>query len=203
MSNVYFEQGNDNAPAILMLHGTGGNERDLAQIADLIVPNSTKLGIRGRLLENGMTRYFAHNQDGTFDLESLQTETDLLMKEIDVQTQKYEIDVKKLIVLGYSNGANVAAYSLLKNMAKFKNAILLHPMLLTEDDNSNSLTDINIWFSHGKNDPIVSVENFNGLVDSFKKRDANIGTFEEGMSHQITADEITAARNWLVSLNEK
>lgn len=197
MTDTYFEKGTDGNSTVLMLHGTGGNEKDLIQLANFIAPQSSKLGIRGRLLENGMTRYFAHNQDGSFDLNSLDEEAQLLKNEINNQVTKYDIKNDDLIVLGYSNGANIAAYMLLENITEFKTVILLHPMLLTTSLNQKDLKNVNIWTSHGENDPIVSDENFKELVALFKNRNANIFKFEADTSHQITSAEINSARDWL------
>lgn len=54
-----FKQGTDpNSPVLLLLHGTGGTERDLLPLAELISPSSSVLSVRGNVLENGMPRFF-------------------------------------------------------------------------------------------------------------------------------------------------
>ena len=54
----------------LLLHGTGGNEDDLLTIAQMIDAKATILAPRGKVLENGMPRYFKRFAEGVFDLKT-------------------------------------------------------------------------------------------------------------------------------------
>lgn len=51
-----FRKGTDESlPTLVLFHGTGGNERDLLPLAELLAPGASVLGVRGNVLENGMT----------------------------------------------------------------------------------------------------------------------------------------------------
>ncbi|WP_409021890.1 alpha/beta hydrolase [Dellaglioa sp. P0083] len=187
---------------ILMLHGTGGTESDLLSIADFLAPDSPKIGIRGRLIENRLTRYFAHLPDGGFDLNSLSVETSWLMTVINELAVEYAFDPEKLIVLGYSNGANVAYHSLLTGQALFKTAVLLHPMVLSENIKATAdLSDIKIWGSYGFLDPIVSKSNFDELKKFCREFNIEFTSFEAEQSHQISESELRNAKQWLDKTN--
>ena len=56
---------------LLLLHGTGGNEDDLIQVGQMISSSASLLSPRGKVLENGMPRFFKRLAEGVFDMEDL------------------------------------------------------------------------------------------------------------------------------------
>src|SRR4030081_2560539 len=94
------------ARTLLLLHGTGGNERDLLPIGRELDPNASLLSPRGKVLENGMPRFFRRLAEGVFDLEDLKTRTHELADFVVSAATHYKIDIKNMIAVGYSNGAN-------------------------------------------------------------------------------------------------
>ena len=52
-----------------LLHGTGGNEEDSILLGKKIEPNASILSPRGKILENGMPRFFRRLSEGVFDLK--------------------------------------------------------------------------------------------------------------------------------------
>src|ERR1700742_3418066 len=54
-------------PPLLLLHGTGGNEDDLVPLGRAVAPGSALLSPRGKVLENGMPRFFRRLSEGVFD----------------------------------------------------------------------------------------------------------------------------------------
>ncbi|HEY6071064.1 MAG TPA: hypothetical protein VIU85_06800, partial [Chthoniobacterales bacterium] len=77
---------------LLLLHGTGGNERDLIPLGRELDPNASLLGPRGKTLENGRPRFFRRLAEGVFDLEDLRKRTDELADFVISAAKHYEID---------------------------------------------------------------------------------------------------------------
>src|ERR1700740_3231091 len=98
---------------LLLLHGTGGNERDLIPLGRELDPNASLLSPRGKVLENGMPRFFRRLAEGVFDLEDLQKRTHEMADFVVGASQHYKFAIKQTIAVGYSNGANIAASMLL------------------------------------------------------------------------------------------
>ena len=98
---------------LLLLHGTGGNEHDLIELGRALDPDAALISPRGKVLENGMPRFFRRLAEGVFDLEDLKLRTDELADFIIGASRKYTLTQEKMVAVGYSNGANIAASTLL------------------------------------------------------------------------------------------
>src|SRR3954447_24915087 len=108
-----YEPGNDDAPVLLMLHGTGGDEHDLLPLGRAILPGASLLSPRGKVLEQGMPRFFRRLSVGVFDVEDVKLRTQELADFIVAAAEKYQFTTDRLIAVGYSNGANIATSLLL------------------------------------------------------------------------------------------
>src|SRR6476619_122824 len=103
----------ESLPTLLLLHGTGGDENDLLPLGQALVPGAALLSPRGKVLENGMPRFFRRLAIGVFDEQDLIRRTHELADFIELASENYRFDRQKLLAVGYSNGANIAASLLL------------------------------------------------------------------------------------------
>ena len=118
------------AYTLLLLHGTGGDENDLLDVGRQLMPSANLLGIRGNVLENRATnRFFKRTAEGVFDEDDLRFRTQELKQFVDSLAEKEGFDPSKLLVLGYSNGANIAGGLLMLYPNWLKGAVLWRPML--------------------------------------------------------------------------
>src|SRR5256885_1374903 len=114
---------------LLLLHGTGGNEEDMIPLAQQIAPEAAILSPRGKVLENGMPRFFRRIAEGVFDMEDLRFRTYELAHFVQDASKVYGFDLQHLVGIGYSNGANIAASCLLLQPGVLSDAILFRPMV--------------------------------------------------------------------------
>src|SRR5438093_3654724 len=119
---------------LLLLHGTGGNERDLIPLGRELDINASLLSPRGKVLENGMPRFFRRLAEGVFDLEDLKKRTNELADFVAAAAQHYGFAGDKGVTVGYSNGANIAASMLLLRSETLRAAILLRFIVLLVPD---------------------------------------------------------------------
>jgi phospholipase/carboxylesterase len=152
-----FEAGDPRRPALLALHGTGGDENDLVGLARMIDRGAPVLSPRGRVLENGMPRFFRRLAEGVFDQEDLRFRTQELAAFLEDAAARYRVDPARLVPVGYSNGANIAASLLLSPVGsiRFAGAILLRPMVPFEPETLPDRRGTPILVSASRNDPIV------------------------------------------------
>src|SRR5881275_506048 len=140
---------------LLLLHGTGGNERDLVPLGHDLDPDASLLSPRGKVLENGMSRFFRRLAEGVFDLEDLQKRTHELADFVIAAADHYKIDNRKIVAVGYSNGANIAASILLLRPEILTAAVLFRAMVPLVPKAQLNLSSIQVWIGAGKFDPIV------------------------------------------------
>ncbi|MBO1003344.1 alpha/beta hydrolase [Pseudogracilibacillus auburnensis] len=198
-----FEKGKESSrPTLLLLHGTGGNERDLLPIAERIDANASVLGVRGNVLENGMPRFFKRIAEGIFDEEDLVFRTNELNKFLDEAAQKYDFDRNNIIAIGYSNGANIAASLLFHFEHALKGAILHHPMVPRRGVKIPDLSGKSVFIAAGTNDPICSPEESKELQLLLEKANAKVEIHWENKGHQLTWEEVEAASGWYDVINQ-
>ena len=185
------------ARTLLLLHGTGGNERDLIPLGHELDPNASLLSPRGKVLENGMPRFFRRLAEGVFDLEDLKRRTHELADFVIAAAKHYKIDIKKMIAVGYSNGANIAASTLLLRPEILPAAILFRAMVPLTPETQPNLSSVRVWIGAGSFDPIVPGSEAKQLAELLRSAgaDVTIRFFQGG--HELTQPDIHAAQEWL------
>src|SRR5437016_11365449 len=187
---------------LLLLHGTGGNERDLIPLGRALDPNASLLGPRGKVLENGMPRFFRRLAEGVFDLEDLKARTNELADFVSAAARHYKLATDHIVGVGYSNGANIAASMLLLRPEIMHAAILFRAMVPLIPDKLPDLSSVRVWIGAGDQDPIIPPLEAQRLVELLRKAgaDVTIRFFDAG--HGLTNNEVETAGQWLRELNK-
>jgi phospholipase/carboxylesterase len=185
---------------LLLLHGTGGNEEDLIPMGQQIAPYAAILSVRGKVLENGMPRFFRRLAEGIFDIEDLKFRTNELADFVEQASKTYDFDLQHLIAVGYSNGANIAASMLLLRPEILSSAILFRAMVPLVPETLPDLTNKHIFMSSGLYDPIVSKQEAENLFGLFKNAGAKVSLMWQESGHELTMEEIQKAKEWLLSI---
>lgn len=193
-----FVPSSGDATTLLLLHGTGGNEDDLIPIGQELLPGAALLSPRGRVLENGMPRFFRRFAEGKFDLEDLKLQTSVLARFIREASAKYGLDPEKILAVGYSNGANIAGSLLLSEPHLLSGAILFRPMVPFVPDSAPNLGSISVLVTAGKRDPIVAPSQTLGLIELLEGAGARVSTHWHPGGHELGDDDIESAKKWIV-----
>ena len=182
---------------LLLLHGTGGNERDLIPLGRELDSNASLLSPRGKVLENGAPRFFRRLAEGVFDLDDLRKRTHELADFVVAAADRYKIDKKKIVAVGYSNGANIAACMLLLRPEILSSAILFRAMVPLVPETEPNLSSVRIWIGGGTFDSIIPASQTKRLAELLRGAgaDVTIRFFEAG--HELTRADVDLAREWL------
>jgi predicted esterase len=188
---------------LLLLHGTGGDEDDLLPIGNELWPGAALLGVRGKVLENGMPRFFRRIREGVFDVEDLKLRTEELAQFIKAASVQYEFSTERLIAVGYSNGANIAASLILLHPHYLAAAALFRVMMPFTPEIVRDFRNLPIFIGAGDRDPIVPRTQPEELAGIFESGGADVTLFWHRGGHELGADDIEAAKTWLSELKMK
>jgi phospholipase/carboxylesterase len=194
-----FVQGTSNR-TLLLLHGTGGNERDLLPLGRELDPSASLLSPRGKILENGMPRFFRRLAEGVFDLEDLKTRTNELADFVTAAASHYKLAADNIVGVGYSNGANIDASMLLLRPEILHGAILFRAMVPLIPDKMPDLSSVRAWIGAGDQDPIIPTSEVQRLADLLRRAGADVTIRFFNASHSLTSGELETAGQWLKDL---
>ncbi|GAC1652012.1 MAG: alpha/beta hydrolase [Ktedonobacteraceae bacterium] len=192
-------QAEKRGPALLLLHGTGGDENDLLDLGRMLAPDAALLSPRGKVLEHGMPRFFRRLAEGVFDVPDLILRTHELADFVEVASTTYGFDATNVIAVGFSNGANIAASMLLLRPQVLAAAALLHPMVPFVPEELPNLTGKNVFVGASRRDPIVPTQNTEQLVHLLQEAGATVEAYWHNGGHTITHEEVRKAKLWLQS----
>jgi predicted esterase len=184
-------------PIILALHGTGGDEHDLIPLAETLAQGAAILSPRGQVLEGSMPRFFRRLAEGVFDLEDLKVRTEELADFVVAACEHYSLDVARVMAVGFSNGANIAASLLLLRPGVLQKAVLFRAMVPIVPNPLPKLSGTRVLISNGERDPIVSVHETERLAALFRESGADVSVFLQPVGHQLIQQDIAAARDWM------
>ena len=184
-------------PVLLLLHGTGGDEKDLVELGQSVAPGSSILSVRGKVLENGMPRFFRRLAEGVFDQEDLKFRTNELADFVTKARLDHGLGDRPVIALGYSNGANIAASVLLSRPDVLQGAILLRAMVPFEPESPPDLQGKRILMLSGLMDPIIPAENSNRLAGLLQDAGADVTFTLMPTAHGLVQSDFSAMKSWM------
>jgi predicted esterase len=186
-----------NAPTLLLLHGTGGDESDLIPLGQAVLPGAALLSPRGRVSENGMPRFFRRFGEGRFDEANLKEEALALANFVGAAAQTYRFDPARVVALGFSNGANIAAALLLLHPHVLAGAVLLRAMVPLIPPELPALTGQPVLISAGQHDPIVPAANILHLANLLQSAGAQVTVKRQPLGHNLAEPDLQASAYWL------
>ena len=185
------------APILLLLHGTGGDEDDLIELGKLLLPDAGLLSPRGKVLENGAPRFFRRLAAGVFDEADLIARTGELATFVRDAATEYQFDPARVIAVGFSNGANIAAAMLLLHPEVLRAAVLFRAMVPLKPPRMPDLSGVPVYLSAGRFDTMIPPANTEQLAAMLRGAGADVTLAWTPQGHNLVPDEVDAARRWL------
>jgi phospholipase/carboxylesterase len=190
----------ESGPTLLLLHGTGGNEEDLVPLGQDLVHGAAILSPRGKVSEYGAPRFFRRLAEGVFDHEDLLFRTHELAEFIEAAAEEYGFDRSKIVAVGYSNGANVAASTILLHPGLLRAAGLFRAMVPFEPEVTPDLSGLPVFIAAGRMDRMIPPDNTQRLADILTEAGAEVDLRWRNAGHPLTYEEVGEAKEWLAGV---
>jgi predicted esterase len=191
------------ATTLLLLHGTGGDERDLLALGRQVAPDCGLLSPRGKVLEGGVSRrFFRRYSEGHLDIADLIARSDELAGFVEERSRVHDFDPKRVVAIGFSNGANMAVGLLFRRPGLLRAAALLRPMLPYEPNSDLDLSGTAVLIAAGGRDPLIPVEQPQELAAVLGAARAQVtSSLNETAGHGLDQSDFTDLADWFSGLS--
>ncbi|QKV72465.1 alpha/beta hydrolase [Amycolatopsis sp. Hca4] len=194
-----YVEGAPDAPLLLLLHGTGGSPEDLIGLARELSPDAAVLAPAGPVSEHGAARWFRRLAEGVFDHEDVVERANELADFVVEAREKYGLGDRRLVAVGFSNGANIAAAVTLLRPEVVREAVLFAAMSPVPEPPSHDLSATRVFLANGERDPMAPLASTEELIRLLRERGADVVTQRHPGGHQITLDGVRAAAKWIMA----
>ena len=182
------------APLLFVFHGTGGDENQFFDLAGQLLPGARIIAPRGDVSEGGALRYFRRTAEGVYDMDDLRLRTAQMVEF--VSARKAESTARKLVGLGYSNGANILAAVQFAVPGLFDATVLMHPLIPFTPPQVD-LSGRRVLITAGQRDPIAPAAATQALSDYFAANGADAKLFWHPGGHELRQEELRETQAFL------
>lgn len=203
MKHLYIKSRKEAAKETLILfHGTGGRETDLLDVATTVNSEANILSFRGDVDENGQARFFKRLSLKQYDEQSLKEEADKIYTELTKLSTEYDFDLAKAVIIGYSNGANIAAYLMMNYELGLKGAMLMHSAYRSETIGKSMLFDTEVLLTAGAQDTVATAGESYILKRMLENKGANVSVKLTDGGHEISPMELMEGHVWYMPIKK-
>lgn len=189
-------------PVILALHGTGGNEEDILRLADRVAPGAAVLAPRGRVSENGASRWFRRMGEGVFDVDDVILRAGELAEFVTWSIDAYRLQGRPMIAVGFSNGANMALALATLHPASAPAVVAFSGMYpFGERDLPSDPEGSRLLLLNGADDPMAPSASVDALEANLTAAGAQVLRVTRPGGHGISESELDRAAEWILEMS--
>ncbi len=181
-------------PAVVLLHGSGQTEEFLIPLARAVSRDHPIIAVRGRVAWEGGYAHFRRHPDRTLDEKDLATGAAALCR---LLRHLRNGDERAPVVLGYSNGAIVAAAAVIHEPGLTSGAILLRPLSPVPHQVFPPLDGYPVLLVAGENDARRAATDDTILAEQFRAAGACVTARRHPGDHSPSTPDVTIMRDWL------
>ncbi len=204
---VFQPSGQGPHPTILALHGRGAKALDLLGLAPTLCNGRFLVICPQAPLEvpigPGAMGYAWYSSaiPGNPDVQALLSVRDQLKEFLDACLGSFQINPRKLVALGFSQGGAMA-YSLALDQPKRFAALVamssrLSPGLLDHTPSASSAESLPTLIQHGTHDQTIGVDRGREAAETLRRLSIPVTYQEYPMGHEISSRTLSDLSDWL------
>jgi phospholipase/carboxylesterase len=186
-------------PPLLLLHGSGGSEADMAPLATKLLPGAMAVAVRGAVPWEGGFAFFRRFEDRSIDERDVLAQAGLLADSV-AQIGSAQGFARPPVAVGFSNGAIMAAALIMLHPGLLTGAVLFRPLSPLATDPDTRLPQTPVLIIDGSDDPRRSPGDGARLARRLARMGANVTHHLLRTGHSLVADDLSLASEWLEQL---
>ncbi len=193
------------APLLLLLHGIGSNEADLLGLAPYLDERFFIVSARAPVVM-GPGAYGWFNIEFTpaglvADMAEARSSLTLAAKFIDELTHAYQLDARRVYLMGFSQGAMMSLALAMARAGKTAGVVAMSGRLPAPEfqpaDESDALAGLPVLVTHGLYDPVLPISNGRDIRDRVAALGASLTYREYPMGHEVSNESLREVARWL------
>lgn len=190
-------------PTVMMLHGLGADEHDLAGLAQFLDPRVLTISARApfRLLWGGYT-WYDFDTSGVPNPEQFRESCDRLFRFVEDALAGYPIHPRHLYLLGFSMGT-VMSLALALSKPEMFSGVIANSGYLAEQTHLvyrwDGIRGKSFYVAHGTFDQVIPVQASRLIRSKLEAAGARVEYHEFPMAHEIAEPSLNAMACWLTT----
>jgi phospholipase/carboxylesterase len=193
------------APLLLLLHGVGSNEQDLIGLAPALDPRFFVVSARAPITLGYGAYGWYHVQflptGYIMDHDEAESSRKLVLKFVDELTRSYNVDPKRVFLMGFSQGCILSLAAALTEPRKFAGVVGMSGRMLPELTPKiappDQLAGLPVMVVHGTYDNVLSIDLGREIRSELEKVPVALTYREYEMGHQVSERSLADISAWL------
>lgn len=191
---------------MVLLHGVGASESGLVEVGKMLAPDSIVLSLRAPITLQANSYAWFHVQftsnGPVHNWSEAKSSLDILEKELKQISEKLDIPLSKISVMGFSQGSIMTMGLLLSSKLELESYLCFSGRTLPEfadyaAKNPQVSKDRKVFLTHGVHDDKLPISLAQTSKDILIKTKANMNYLEFQGGHTIMKEVVDQASSWL------
>ncbi|PSQ15034.1 phospholipase [Halobacteriales archaeon QS_8_69_73] len=193
------------APAVVLIHGRGTDERDLLPFGAQLPDELDVLGVRApqSMGPDSYTWYDLDLSAGGLhasqpDPDGFRRSLDAVHEFVDGAVDAYDLDSDRVGLFGFSQGAITSLSALLERPEAYRWVVALNGYLAAEHaDDVDAAAGTPVFVGCGAHDRVIPAERAERAADLLEEGGAEVRFEQYAVGHGTTPEEVTDVVTWV------